>query len=905
MNTSKVRGARGRRAGRLSTMAVAACAGLAAPAGRAAAQQGGPAWSGEMGITETVQQIMQRPSAPPPFPTLYEADEREEPDRGGLPQDPLSPAVPRWPYERNDRRHGLPLPAVYPLVGPEDALDNPQTIGTNVLSITSAESGFIPPDSQVAIGPTQIVAFANGRIKTFNRAGSPDGALNTSANSFFTSVRNGSTVSDPQVRFDRISQRWFLLGINTPSTSNRVVLAVSSGPTITNTSSFTFFFFQQDTVSPVGNSGQFADYPSLGVDANALYTGSNMFGGGFVGTTGWVIQKASVLGAGPIGVTAFRGIGTTSSGVYSPRGVDNDDPAATEGYFIGTDVGSLGRLVMRRVSNPGGSPTISSNILITVATTAKPISVPAMGSTISMDALDDRLFAATVHRDRLTGVTTLVTSHNIQVNSSGVASSSGGRNGSRWYQLGNLTGTPNVVQSGTLFDNAASSPLSYWIPTAAMSGQGHLAVACSRAGAGAWAGAATAGRLSTDVPGLTQAPTIIVNGGGSYTVTGGDTRNRWGDYSATMVDPLDDQTLWTVQEYVTSTNAWGLRVAKLLAPPPVTPTSASPAVAAGDTNVNVTVTGAQSAGSAFYDTAAGYNRIQAAVNGGGVTVNSVARNSNTQLTLNVSVASNAVPGTRTITVTNPDGQAATSAAIFTVNSGSPVCPSFSQQPTGASVCVGDFFSLTVDATGQPAPTYQWRRNNQDIPGATDPTYGVLSATTNDGGTYTCIATNACGSTPSNPAVVTVTAAPTITGQPSSQTVPMGAPASFSVTAPGATSYQWFHDNEAVSGATSATYSIASVVASDAGSYLCQVDNDCGQAQSSTVTLTIGGAPCYANCDSSTADPFLNVADFTCFLQRYASADPYANCDSSTTAPALNVADFTCFLQKYAAGCSAP
>jgi hypothetical protein len=29
---------------------------------------------------------------------------------------------------------------------------------------------------------------------------------------------------------------------------------------------------------------------------------------------------------------------------------------------------------------------------------------------------------------------------------------------------------------------------------------------------------------------------------------------------------------------------------------------------------------------------------------------------------------------------------------------------------------------------------------------------------------------------------------------------------------------------------------------------------------------------------------------------------YANCDGSTTAPVLNVADFTCFLQKYAAGC---
>jgi hypothetical protein len=63
-----------------------------------------------------------------------------------------------------------------------------------------------------------------------------------------------------------------------------------------------------------------------------------------------------------------------------------------------------------------------------------------------------------------------------------------------------------------------------------------------------------------------------------------------------------------------------------------------------------------------------------------------------------------------------------------------------------------------------------------------------------------------------------------------------------------------------------------------------------------------GVPCYANCDGSTSVPVLNVADFTCFLQKFALGDPYANCDGSTGVPALNVADFTCFLQKFALGC---
>lgn len=61
--------------------------------------------------------------------------------------------------------------------------------------------------------------------------------------------------------------------------------------------------------------------------------------------------------------------------------------------------------------------------------------------------------------------------------------------------------------------------------------------------------------------------------------------------------------------------------------------------------------------------------------------------------------------------------------------------------------------------------------------------------------------------------------------------------------------------------------------------------------------------CYANCDGSTTSPALNVADFSCFLNRFASGSSAANCDGSTLPPVLNVADFSCFLNAFAAGCS--
>ena len=62
------------------------------------------------------------------------------------------------------------------------------------------------------------------------------------------------------------------------------------------------------------------------------------------------------------------------------------------------------------------------------------------------------------------------------------------------------------------------------------------------------------------------------------------------------------------------------------------------------------------------------------------------------------------------------------------------------------------------------------------------------------------------------------------------------------------------------------------------------------------------APCYANCDGSTLAPLLNVNDFICFNNLYATGSSLANCDGSTLTPILNVNDFTCFLNKFAAGC---
>ena len=109
------------------------------------------------------------------------------------------------------------------------------------------------------------------------------------------------------------------------------------------------------------------------------------------------------------------------------------------------------------------------------------------------------------------------------------------------------------------------------------------------------------------------------------------------------------------------------------------------------------------------------------------------------------------------------------------------------------------------------------------------------------------------STSSSSSTVT---APTITTQPASVSASTGSSASFSVVASGSSlTYQWYESSTAISGATSATYSISPVASSNAGSYYVIVTNSAGSVTSSTVTLTIA-ATATAACDTTYVDAVL-------------------------------------------------
>ena len=262
----------------------------------------------------------------------------KEPNRENLPQAPGAQELSQWPPAELKKENG------------SEQILAPQALGINFTGATLAEAGAFPPDVMGAAGPTQYLVFINGILRSFSKTtGLADGVLNIDPDIFFGTITTPpgtnevTYTTDPNVRYDRLSGRWFLTIIDmTLSTispypitkSNRLLFAISDGPIITSSTIWRLIYYQ--------NTSNFDDYPSLGIDADGLYIGSNRFtvAGSFVNCRGYVFNKASFISGSPTG-TIFDNLLFSNAGPFSPRGVDNPDPLNTGvsavGYFIGVD----------------------------------------------------------------------------------------------------------------------------------------------------------------------------------------------------------------------------------------------------------------------------------------------------------------------------------------------------------------------------------------------------------------------------------------------------------------------------------------------------------------------------------------------------------------------------------------
>jgi len=220
----------------------------------------------------------------------------------------------------------------------------------------------------------------------------------------------------------------------------------------------------------------------------------------------------------------------------------------------------------------------------------------------------------------------------------------------------------------------------------------------------------------------------------------------------------------------------------------------------------------------------------------------------TTATLSLATVSSADAANYSVIVTNSSGSITSSIATLTVLSP----PVIVTPPTSTSVSAGSNVSFTVTASGTAPLSYQWLKNGValanggNVTGSTTPTLFLATLSTADAANYSVIVTNSSGSITSAIATLTVLLPPGILTQPASASVLAGSNVSFTVTASGTAplAYQWLKNGVAlanggnVSGATTATLSLANVSATDTANYSLTVTNSVGSITSTIATLTV-------------------------------------------------------------------
>jgi endonuclease/exonuclease/phosphatase family metal-dependent hydrolase len=177
------------------------------------------------------------------------------------------------------------------------------------------------------------------------------------------------------------------------------------------------------------------------------------------------------------------------------------------------------------------------------------------------------------------------------------------------------------------------------------------------------------------------------------------------------------------------------------------------------------------------------------------------------------------------------------------NSGT--APGISAQPQSQTISPGSNVTFSVTATGNAPFAYQWRFNNTNISSATTNTCSINNVQTTNAGNYVVVITNVYGSITSSIATLAVTnLPPSITSQPQNQSVTVGSPVTFNVTANGAAplNYQWRFNDTNIASAVTNFYTLANAQLTNAGNYTVVITNISGSITSAVAALTVFTLP---------------------------------------------------------------
>ena len=436
-----------------------------------------------------------------------------------------------------------------------------------------------PPDTMGAVGPDHFVEIlncytTNASVAVYDKTGVL--VATTATTNFFWVTRPGGsnifqtgfgqTVIDPRVLFDHQSGRWVATAMAMGSTRT-IVLAVSNDENPTNlTTGWTKYLYEFNSATNE------IDFDTLGLDGNGIYFSERRGTTGIQWYTVVAIKKPEIYS----GTNLSTYLETTNDFVtYAFQPAVNFDPVTTNDYvwFLAKgppDTGTNyqgGPILYRRLqwqgtnaywadtnwvemANPG--PSYQDYCELTVGTNFDglpvPVGAPQAGTStkINLTQGGSKLESAAVIRNGFMWVCHTMGLSGTNGTYTGDASGTNvDRSAVQWYKIKVNPDSSGLTLSefGRVFDPAPTNGWWYYFPSLAVNCAGDMVMGFSGSSPTNYVSALYTWRLSNgSMPTL---PRVYRAGTVPFTTGPG----RWGDYSATTLDPADDWSFWTVQEH--------------------------------------------------------------------------------------------------------------------------------------------------------------------------------------------------------------------------------------------------------------------------------------------------------------------------------------------------------------------
>ncbi|MEM6638285.1 MAG: thrombospondin type 3 repeat-containing protein [Pseudomonadota bacterium] len=429
---------------------------------------------------------------------------------------------------------------------------------------TLNNTGFIPPDTQIAVGPSHVIVAVNSAYTIYNLDGVIQGAAQTPYNALFTNaIPDGFTgnLFDPKIVYSPWHGRYVML-----------ILGVD----FTNQTSFYFIAFSQTSDPTQGwwlyrsvNNGfltsAWLDYSGLGVDDFGVYASGNMFNfsnnayqysmvryfdeDGFNGDS--LNSRTFTDVRWPDDSRAF----TIQPAVAHTRNLTNDGTS----FFVATRSGSGDEALLMKLTGHVGpdapAGTLSSVVIDVGQYDALGEAVAQPGTTARIDGGDARVLNAVYSQGNL--YATLTNDLN----------NDGTRGAVYTFRLGtsanNLEWSQNLQSPGWYYTYPAVTVLGAGGDTTPVGVYMSITRGASDTSNGLFASAGYKLYEQPEVDGAGAFSTYR-NGAASYVNRDGNNRNRWGDYTGAAYDWNCPGRMWGAAEYVRSANQWGTQAAAVM-----------------------------------------------------------------------------------------------------------------------------------------------------------------------------------------------------------------------------------------------------------------------------------------------------------------------------------------------------